>query len=179
MYIAKCQKIDEQIDRFEVVANVLSHAEQRRVDFNDLADRSGHAAHLLKDTVVKIGSNYELLEVRRDHEGTWYSLKVDPFAPPAEEELIEEGPDVETIIERLYRESCDEVNDGLRQIVRSLEELRGGLEPAHGAVLMDACADILRLREKLTRISATGVKRDRETYISEIREDLRDLLGGR
>ena len=61
---------------------------------------------------------------------------------------------------------------------RQLEEMRGGLEPAEGALIMDACADILTLREKLTRISATGVKRDRETYISGIREDLKGILRG-
>lgn len=176
MYELRCQKIDEQVERFEVVANALCHTERRPLDFEALAEISGHAAHLLRDTMKRLTDKLDLVEVTRDHEGTWYSLKHDPFGGPPEE--IDPGPDVESSIERLYRECCDEINDGLRKVVKKLESTRPEVEPAVGALLMDACADILSIREKLTRISATGVKRDRETYISGIREDLREILRG-
>lgn len=174
MYENKCQKIDEQVERFEVVADALSHEDQRKLDFEALAAESGIAANLLKDTMHRLAEKLGLVEVQRDHEGVWYSLKHDPYGEPPEE--VEPGPDVETQMERLYRECVDDVNNGLRRVVGKLEELRGEVEPAVGALLMDSCADILTLREKLTRISATGVKRDRKDYISKIREDLRNML---
>jgi hypothetical protein len=176
MYAARFKKIDEQVDRFEVVASCLSHTDQRQVDFEALAEESGYAAHILRDTLDRMDEKLNLIEVTHDHEGTWYSLKGDPFSPPAPEDVVEELHNVESQVERLYRECCDEINSGLQQTVQKLEDLRSKVEPAVGSLLMDACADILKLREKLTRISATGVKKDREDYIRGLREEVRDLL---
>ena len=178
LYEIKGRNIDEKIDRFEVVANVLCHTEQRQLDFEALAIDSGYSVRNLKTTVAQLGVNFELIEVKRDHEGTWYSLTRNPFEPPEDIEE-EDRPDVETPIERLYRECCDEVSDGLHQTVRRLESIRGEVQPAVAAVIMDACADILTQRANLTRVAATGVNRDRETYIKGLRDNLRNILGDR
>jgi hypothetical protein len=172
-------KIDGQIDRFEIVCGYLSHEDQRCLDFQAISEDSGYADHLLRDSTRRIGERFGLVEKRLDHEGTWYSLKADPFSPPVPEVEVEQVKDQgESSMERLYRECCDDANRGVRDVVLKLEAMRRQVEPAVGALVMDAQADLSQISILLTKISATGVKENREDYIGELREKIQEILKG-
>jgi len=171
------QKLDEWADRFEAIAGFLSHKDKRNLDLQVVGEMTGYAENLLRDTVKKVGEKLELLERTTDHEGTWYSLRVDPFsAPPSHTEEDREQP--ESQMERLYRECCDQANEGVRKVILKLDVLRGSVEPPVGAMLMDAVVDLHRLSILLTKISAAGVKGDRRDYIEALREQIDTILRG-
>lgn len=177
MFALRFKKIDEWVDRFSVLANFLSHTDQRCLDVQAISEHSGIADHLLRDTVRKIGEPLKLIERKTDHEGTWYSLRVDPFsAPPNEGEEDRDQP--ESQMERLYRECNDEANAGVRAAILKLDRLRGKVEPAVGALVMDVVVDLSRLSILLTQISAAGVKGDRKDYIEGLRERVQEILKG-
>jgi len=173
------RRIDEHVDRFMVVAGYLSHNEQRHLDFQAIAEDSGYDDSLLRGTVSR-AERLDLIEKKIDHEGYWYSLKVDPFSAPAYEEEKEPVTTEreESRMECLYRECCDDANSGVRGTILKLDALRGKVEPAVGALLMDAVVDLSRISILLTKISATGVKNDRDDYISDIRERVQEILKG-
>jgi hypothetical protein len=173
---------DDQISRFEVVANYLCHTDQRRLDFQVMASDSGYADHLLRGTIRRIAEPLGLIEKSLDREGSWFSLKVDPFSAPPEEEEKEvetDAPQEESSMERLYRECCDEANTSIRGTILGLDGLRGKVEPAVGSLLMDACVELSQISILLTRISATGVKPDRSDYISDLRTKVQEILRNR
>lgn len=177
MYALRFKKIDEWVDRFEVVSSFLSHADQRCMDFQAIAEVSGIAENLLRDTVRKVGEPLKLIERKTDHEGTWYSLRVDPFsAPPDHNE--EDRAQPESQMERLYRECNDEANAGIRAAILKLDRLRGQVGPAAGALVMDVVVDLSRLSILLTQISAAGVKGDRRDYIEGLRDRVQEILKG-
>jgi len=178
MYAMRFQKLDEWLDRFEVLANFLSHTDQRCLDFQAIAEASDYTEHLLRDTARKVGERLKLIERRTDHEGTWWSLKVDPFSAPPES-VDENAEQPETQMERLYREVNDKANAEIRKVILALDSLRGKVEPAVGALVMDASVDLLRISILLTQISMTGVKGDRKDYIEGLRDRLQEILKGR
>jgi hypothetical protein len=175
MYALHFQKIDEWISRFEVLAGFLSHRNKRCLDFQAIAETSGYADHLLRDTAKKVGERLKLMGRTTDHEGTWYFLRVDPFVAPAESDGVV-ADQTESQMERLYRECCDGANVDVRKVILKLDRLRKQVQPAVGALVMDAVVDLSRLSILLTQISAAGVKGDRRDYIEGVRDRVQDIL---
>jgi hypothetical protein len=178
MYEMRCRHIDDQVDRFEVIANYLSHTDQRCLDFQAIAEDSGYSDSSLRDTVRRIGTKLKLVERTTDLEGAWYSLKVDPFSRPDDAPDEEKREVPETQMERLYRECCDDANAEIRKTVLKLDELRSKVQPAVGSLVTDLVVDLSRVSILLTQISAAGVKGDRESYIKGLRERVQRILKG-
>lgn len=179
MFQERFQKVEDQVNRFEIVCGFLSHKDQRLLDFQAIAEDSGYSDNLLRDTMRRIGERLGLVEKVLSHEGFWYSLKVDPFSPPHEVEQEPKSEQVgESSMERLYRECCDEANEGVREVILQLDTMRKKVEPAVGALVMDACVNLGKISILLTQISATGVSGDREEYIKGLREKIQGILKG-
>lgn len=174
MYSEGFKDIEERIDRFEVVAAFLSPTDSRCLDFQAIAADSGHADNLLRSMIRSVGGPMGLIEKTVDHEGAWFSLTVDPYSPP--DGAASDEVKIESSMERLYRECCDEANASVRKTVMNLDTLRGKVQPAVGALIMDACVDLSRVSILLTRISATGVKGDREGHIKNLCEKVKEIL---
>jgi hypothetical protein len=176
MHSMRFQTPDEWANRFELVAGFLSHTEQRCLDVQAISEVSGYTDSLLRDTVRRVGEHLRLIARTSDHEGTWYKLLVDPFSAPTAAEKPVVPEETESQMERLYRECCDEANEGVREVIAKLNRLRGQVQPAVGALVMDAAVDLSRLSTLLTEISAAGVQGDRKDYIEGVRNRIQRIL---
>ena len=176
LFIVRCERIEEHIRRFEIIAPYLSTQEYRHLDFIGLSEITGYASHLLRDTAKTIAAKSKLLDYHQDNEGAWWSLAVDPYtkppellppqAVPEEEMPIPAELPSEADICRLYRTSSDAAGRRLNKVISILEMAHTNAPPEVAALVYDALAEIQTVQQRLTRVCAAGVRADPRHYLS-------------
>ena len=176
LFAVRCERIEEHIRRFEVMAPYLSTTEYRHIDFVGLGETTGYAPHLLRDTAKTIAAKGKLLEYHQDNEGAWWSLAADPYlappevlpphATPEEERPVPVELPTEQEICRLYRTSSDAAGRRLNKVISILEMAHTNAPPEVAALVYDALAEIQTVQQRLTRVCAAGVRADPRHYLS-------------
>lgn len=192
MISLKMEKVNEQISRFEAVAQYLHPDQLRPLDFTAIAKKTGIKRHLLRDVTVRMCKKVKIVECEEDEEGSWWSITMNPYDSPFadEEPQLEEAnqhaesdqnqeremPSVvtsehtgqESPIEKNYRRCCDSIRRDLGTVLEKLDNVIGHADQQTQAFLWDIYADLTTHQAMLVRVCGAGVRQDKEAYLESL-----------